>query len=99
MTPVLSSATLSISVSSWFSAPRVPALSRWLRFCPIASTSSKNTTQGALRRARANTSWTLCSLLPMYMSSTSASETAMKCAPSSPATARAMNVLPQPGGP
>jgi hypothetical protein len=33
------------------------------------------------------------------MSMMSANDTAMNRAPSSPATARAMNVLPQPGGP
>ncbi len=53
----------------------------------------------ARRRALSNSWRMLRSLWPTYMSITSANDTVRNCAPSSPATARAMNVLPQPGGP
>ena len=69
------------------------------RLWPSASTSSKNSTQGALRRAAAKIAARLRSLLPVHMSSTSATPNSENRAPISPATARAMKVLPQPGGP
>ncbi|MCX6463620.1 MAG: hypothetical protein NTW05_08515 [Pseudonocardiales bacterium] len=69
------------------------------RFWPSASTSSKNSTHGACRRAAAKTWARLRSLEPTHMSSTSATPTEKNEAPSSPATARAMWVLPHPGGP
>ncbi len=69
------------------------------RFCPIASTSSRKSTHGAFRRAISKSSWMFRSLCPTNMSMMSANDTAMNLAPSSPATARAMKVLPQPGGP
>ena len=55
--------------------------------------------RGRAARAVANSSLMLRSLCPVYMSMTSANETVMKLAPSSSASALAMNVLPQPGGP
>ena len=70
-----------------------------LRLCPSASISSRNNTQGALRRAVSKIWWRFCSELPTYMFSTSTMDSEMNLAPISPATAFAMNVLPHPGGP
>ena len=89
----------SSSVSSWLTVLRIASLDERLRFCPIASTSSRNSTHGALARAVSKTSWRLRSLLPTHMSSTSTSATDTNPAPSSPASAWAMKVLPHPGGP
>ena len=96
---MLSDATSSSSSSSWLTAERIGVLRSWDRFWPIASTSSRKTTQGAFRRATSNRSWMLRSDRPTNMSIRSANDTVMNRAPSSPATARATNVFPQPGGP
>ena len=71
----------------------------WLRLCPSASISSRNRTHGALRRAASKISCRFFSELPIHMFSTSTMDSGMNLAPISPATARARNVLPQPGGP
>ena len=96
---MLSDATSSSSSSSWLTAERIGVFRSCDRFCPMASTSSRNTTQGAFRLATSKSSWMFRSERPTNMSIRSANDTVMKRAPSSPATARAMNVLPQPGGP
>ena len=96
---MLSDATSSSSSSSWFTADRIGVFRSWERFWPIASTSSRNSTHGALRRATSKSSWMFRSERPTNMSIRSANDTVMNRAPSSPATARAMNVLPHPGGP
>jgi hypothetical protein len=64
-----------------------------------ASSSSKNTTQGADARARSNTVLTALSLSPTYLSSSSGPLTEMKFARDSLAIAFATSVLPHPGGP
>eukprot|EP00953_Heterococcus_sp_UTEX-ZZ885_P014078 8014-Heterococcus_DN1.PRE.2 len=65
----------------------------------MLSSSSKNSTQGAEARAFSNTSLTLASLSPNHMVSSSGPLMLMKLAWHSLATALAMRVLPQPGGP
>jgi hypothetical protein len=80
----------SSSASSVFTVlRRLEECVRCERFCPSASTSSKNSTHGAWRRAAAKTCARFRSLDPVHMSSTSATPTEKNAAPSSPATARA----------
>ncbi|OLT08327.1 hypothetical protein BJF90_12555 [Pseudonocardia sp. CNS-004] len=99
-TASLSVVTESSSESIWLTVLRMLVeCARCDRFWPSASSSSKNSTQGARRRASAKIRARLRSLCPVYMSRTSEMPTLKKFAPSSPATARAMNVLPHPGGP
>ncbi|CPU66679.1 Uncharacterised protein [Mycobacteroides abscessus] len=98
--PSLSEPMPSISWRSWLTTVRMPDEPEYCaRLPPIASTSSRNRTAGASCRARWNRAWRFCSLSPMYLSRMSASVTVRNRAPSSPATARAMYVLPVPGGP
>lgn len=89
----------SSSASSWLLSVRIELEPSCDRLCPSASASSRNSTQGALRRADWNSSCRLRSDLPIHMSSTSTMDSEMNLAPISPATARARKVLPQPGGP
>ncbi len=70
-TPSLSAWAPSSSASSWLTTLRPPEWRRWLRFWPIASSSSRNSTHGPARRAAANASWSLRSDSPSHMSSTS----------------------------
>mmetsp|Transcript_35122 Transcript_35122/g.88934 ORF Transcript_35122/g.88934 Transcript_35122/m.88934 type:complete len:326 (+) Transcript_35122:1019-1996(+) len=99
--PCCSASNPSISVSSWFtvlsrsSLPAPPPL----RARPTASSSSMKMMQGASLRAVWNTSRTRAAPRPMYISMNSDAEQEMNATPDSPATARAMSVLPLPGGP
>ena len=70
--------------------PRHAALVDWLRFCPMASISSRKRTTGACLRAVTNREWRFASELPMNWSRISVRVTVMKDAPISPASARAM---------
>ena len=89
----------SISARNWLMRCRPPACRMSLRLAPRASTSSKNSTQGLLARARSNTSCRLRSLWPIHISRISLMPTARKPAFTSPAVARARWVFPHPGGP
>ncbi len=93
----------SISASSWLSvcsrssldtyAP--PLARRW----PIASISSTKMMQGARFRASANRSRTRAAPTPTNSSTKLEPVTEMNGTSASPATARAIRVLPVPGGP
>ena len=92
----------SISESIWFSVcsrsscpPPRPAP----RLRPIESISSTKTMAGACLRAVWNRSRTRLAPTPTNISMKSEPLTDMKGTPASPATARAMSVLPVPGGP
>ena len=91
----------SISVSSWFitrsPAPLSPVLCARER--AMESSSSKKRMQGAAPRAFSKTSRTLASDSPNHMVSSSGPLMEMKFDWHSLATAFAMSVLPQPGGP
>mmetsp|Transcript_26635 Transcript_26635/g.63116 ORF Transcript_26635/g.63116 Transcript_26635/m.63116 type:complete len:393 (-) Transcript_26635:1403-2581(-) len=93
--------TPSISASSWLTTRSItpPESAPAPRAGASASISSKKTTQGAARRARANTSRTWRSLSPMYMLISSGPFTPRKLVEHSLATALASSVLPVPGGP
>ena len=65
----------------------------------MASISSMNTMQGAFSRASLNRSRTLDAPMPTNSSTNSGPEMDRKGTPASPATARAISVLPVPGGP
>ena len=66
---------------------------------PIASISSMNTIAGARFRASANRSRTRDAPTPTKISMKDDPVTEKNGTPASPATARAMSVLPVPGGP
>ena len=89
----------SSSASNWLPRVRRTDECSWLRLCPSASISSRNSTHGALRRAASKISCRFFSELPTHMLRTSTMDSARNLACISPATARARNVLPQPGGP
>ncbi len=97
--PSLVEATPSVSASNWLTTLRPAEPRRLERRWPMASTSSRNMTVGAARRAFSKSSWSLRSLSPSHMSRTSVRPMALNRAPSSPASARARKVLPHPGGP
>jgi len=92
----------SISTSSWF---RVCSFSSWPpprpvpRLRPTASISSMKIMAGATFFACSNRSRTRLAPTPTYISTKSEPEMERNCTPASPATARASNVLPVPGGP
>ena len=92
----------SISTRIWL---RVCSRSSWLpprpapRWRPTASISSTKTMQGALRLAWSNRSRTRLAPTPTNISTNSEPEMLKKGTPASPATARAISVLPVPGGP
>ncbi len=98
-TPSLSYFTPSISESSMLIRRRV--VSSWARRrdVPRASSSSKKRTQGAFARAVSQSPWSRCSLSPNHLFTTSSMPTLMNAAFASPAVARAIIVLPHPGGP
>ena len=92
----------SISTKIWLSVcsrsscePPSPA-PRWR---PTASISSMNIMQGALRLAWSNRSRTRDAPTPTNISTNSDPEMEKNGTPASPATARAISVLPAPGGP
>jgi hypothetical protein len=95
----------SISVRIWFSVcsrsslpplkPATPAV----RERPTASSSSTNTIAGAASFAWAKRSRTREAPMPTIASTNSEADMEKKGAFASPATARASNVLPVPGGP
>lgn len=92
----------SISTSSWFSVcsrsslpPPRPA-PRWR---PTASISSMKMMQGAFFLACSNMSRTRLAPTPTNISTKSEPEMVKNGTPASPATARAIRVLPVPGGP
>ena len=92
----------SISTRSWFkvcSRSSFPPPKPFTRLFPKASTSSINTIQGAFSRACLNKSRTRLAPTPTNISTKSEPEILKKGTPASPATARASNVLPVPGGP
>mmetsp|Transcript_10455 Transcript_10455/g.26588 ORF Transcript_10455/g.26588 Transcript_10455/m.26588 type:complete len:276 (-) Transcript_10455:8-835(-) len=93
--------TPSTSASSWLTTRSMtpPESAPAPRAGASASISSKKITQGAARRARANTSRTWRSLSPMYMLMSSGPLTLRKLTVHSLATALASSVLPVPGGP
>ena len=98
-TPSLLPSMPSSSASNWLPRVRRTDECSWLRLCPSASISSRNSTHGALRRAASKISCRFFSELPTHMLRTSTMDSARNLACISPATARARNVLPQPGGP
>ena len=69
------------------------------RWRPTASISSTNTMHGLLRFAWSNRSRTRLAPTPTNISTNSEPEMLKNGTPASPATARAMRVLPVPGGP
>ena len=91
----------SISTSSWLSVcSRSSFPPRLLtRLFPIASSSSMKMMQGAFSRALRNKSRTGLAPTPTNISTKSEPEILKKGTPASPATARASNVFPVPGGP
>ena len=92
----------SISTRIWFN---VCSRSSWLppspapRCRPTASISSTNTMQGLCFLAWSNRSRTRLAPTPTNISTNSEPEIEKNGTPASPATARAISVLPQPGGP
>ena len=92
----------SISTRIWLS---VCSRSSWLpprpapRWRPTASISSTKTMHGELRLAWSNRSRTRLAPTPTNISTNSEPEMLKKGTPASPATARAIRVLPVPGGP
>ena len=92
----------SISTRIWL---RVCSRSSWLpprpapRWRPTASISSTKTMHGELRLAWSNRSRTRLAPTPTNISTNSEPEMLKNGTPASPATARAMSVLPVPGGP
>ena len=92
----------SISTRIWLS---VCSRSSWLpprpapRWRPTASISSTKTMHGLLRFAWSNRSRTRLAPTPTNISTNSEPEMLKNGTPASPATARAMSVLPVPGGP
>src|SRR5437762_2810190 len=91
----------SISASSWFrvcSRSSLETMAPPLR-APIASISSMNTMAGARFRASTNRSRTRDAPTPTKISMKDEPVTEKNGTPASPATARAMRVLPVPGGP
>ena len=92
----------SISTRIWF---RVCSRSSWPpprpapRCLPTASISSTNIMHGAWRFACSKRSRTLEAPTPTNISTNSEPEIEKNGTPASPATARASNVLPVPGGP
>uniref|UniRef100_A0A1I8FYD2 Secreted protein n=1 Tax=Macrostomum lignano TaxID=282301 RepID=A0A1I8FYD2_9PLAT len=92
----------SISTSSWFSVfscSLLPPKLRPDRLRPMASISSMNRMQGALRRAVANMSRTRLGPTPTNISWNSEPLTDRNGTLASPAVALASRVLPVPGGP
>mmetsp|Transcript_61705 Transcript_61705/g.142197 ORF Transcript_61705/g.142197 Transcript_61705/m.142197 type:complete len:203 (-) Transcript_61705:1219-1827(-) len=90
----------SISLSIWLrtrapTPPESPSPRAW----PIASTSSKNTTQGDAPRAFRNRSRTAFSLSPTHLENSSGPLMEMKFISLSVATALAIMVFEHPGGP
>lgn len=69
------------------------------RFPPTASSSSINMIDGARFLATLKRSLTRAAPLPTNNSTNSLAETLKNGTPASPATARASNVFPVPGGP
>ena len=93
----------SISASSWF---RVCSRSSWVasaasppRDLPMASSSSMKMMQGARIFACSNRSRMRAAPRPTNISMNSEADMEKNGTPASPATARASNVLPVPGGP
>ena len=93
--------TASISAKIWFMTLSPASLPPELpeRALAIESISSKKRMQGAAARALSNNERTLASDSPNHIVNNSGPLTEMKFAPHSFATALAMSVLPQPGGP
>ena len=98
-TPSLLDSAPSSSAKNWLITCRMADCFKSLLLAPIASASSKNNTQGLLRRASSKISCRFFSLLPIHMSKISCRPMLMNLASISPAVAFAINVLPQPGGP
>ena len=89
----------SISVSSWATTRFSTSPTTLARFGAMASISSRKTIAGASRVACSNTSRSRPSDSPTYFCMISGPLTWMNVAWTSVATARAISVLPVPGGP
>lgn len=88
-----------MSKLAWFSVWSRSSLKLLPRLPPTASSSSMNMIDGANFLAVLKRSLILAAPLPTNISTNSLADTVKKGTPASPATARASNVFPVPGGP
>jgi hypothetical protein len=95
----LSPSTPSSSASSWLPSVRIDDRLQVAALVAEGVDLVEEQHAGRAAPGRSNSSCRLRSELPIHMSSTSTIASEMNAAPISPATARARNVLPQPGGP
>lgn len=84
---------------TWFKVWSRSSLKLLPRFPPTASSSSMKIIEGELFLATLKRSLMRAAPLPTKSSTNSLAETVKNGTPASPATARASNVFPDPGGP